>query len=336
MLRARGRIRSLEGASTISTKEKNIMLSNRRRFLQGAAATAGLWSHAASAKVAPVTLKDRNYEPLKLPRPISLAALTVLDVSPANQVLCAAKAGYSHVGIRLVPATPTETQYDMIGDTPMIREVEANLKATGVKVLDIEILRIKPDTRAVNWKAFFETGARLGATQVLCAGNDPDINRLTDNYAELCELAHPYGLNLSIEPMPWCNVSTVKQQGEILRKINRPNAGCLVDPIHFYRAKNDYKDIDNLPAGSLKYCQMCDITAEMPDTMDGILYQARNFRLSPSTGAADLVQLLKHLPNLPISIEACNANLALTMSPLDRARMYLEDMVAVLNAAGEH
>ena len=103
------------------------MLSNRRRFLQGAAATgvaatAGLWSHAASAKVAPVTLKDRNYEPLKLPRPISLAALTVLDVSPANQVLC--------------------------------------------------------------------------------AGNDPDINRLTDNYAELCELAHPYGLNLSIEPMP--------------------------------------------------------------------------------------------------------------------------------------
>lgn len=168
------------------------MLSNRRRFLQG----------AASAKVAPVTLQDRSYEPLKFPRPISLAALTILDVSPANQVLCAAKAGYSHVGIRLVPATPTETQYDMIGNTPMIREVEANLKATGIKVLDIEILRIKPDTRAVNWKAFFETGARLGATQVLCAGNDPDINRLTDNYAELCELAHPYGLNLSIELMP--------------------------------------------------------------------------------------------------------------------------------------
>lgn len=78
---------------------------------------------------------------------------------------------------------------------------------------------------------------------------------------------------------------------------------------------------------------MCAITAEMPDTMDGILYQARNFRLSSGTGAAYLVQLLKHLP---ISIEVCNANLARTMSPLDRARMYLEDMVAVLNAAGEH
>ena len=316
------------------------MNTNRRRFLQSSAgasmgAAAGFWSQTAQAKVKPVTLEDRKFDPIKLPRPISLAALTVLDVSPANQVLCAAKAGYSHVGIRLYPATPTETQWDMIGDTPMIREVEANLKATGVKVLDIEILRIKPDTRAINWKPFFETGARLGATQVLCAGNDPDLNRLTDNFAELCEIAHPFGLNLSIEPMPWCNVSTVKQMNTILRKINRPNAGCLVDPIHFYRADNDYKDIDALPEGALKYCQMCDITAEKPDTMDGILYQARNFRLSPGTGAADLPRLLKHLPNLPISIEACNAALALTMSPLDRARLYLEDMVAVLNAAGE-
>lgn len=313
------------------------MNANRRFLFKSVAATAAAVAFgAASAKVAPVTLKDRKFEPLKLPRPISLAALTVLDVSPANQVLCAAQAGYSHVGIRLVPATPTETQWDMIGDTPMIREVKANLKATGVKVLDIEILRVKPDTRAINWKPFFETGAQLGAQHVLVAGNDPDLNRFSDNFAELCEIAYSYGLNLSVEPMPWCDVSTVSQAGGLLRKINRPNAGVLVDPIHFYRAKNDYADIDNLPKGSLKYCQMCDLTAEMPKDMAGILYQARNFRLSPGTGAADLPQLLGHLKGLPISIEACNANLALTMSPLDRARMYLEDMVAVLNKAGEY
>ena len=121
-----------------------------------------------------------------------------------------------------------------------------------------------------------------------------------------------------------------------MKHVNCPNAGILVDPIHFYRAKNTYADIDNLPKGSLHYCQMCDLTAAMPKDMDGILYQARNFRLSPGTGAADLPQLLKHLKGLPISIEACNAELAIAMSPLDRARMYLEDMVAVLNAAGEH
>lgn len=309
-----------------------------RQLLGTAALAAGSMTFVgrAQAKVPAVSLKDKQFPELKLPRSISLAALTVLDLNPTNQVLCAAKAGYSHVGIRLVPATPTETQYDMIGDTPMIREVEANLKSTGVKVLDIEILRLKPDTRAINWKPFFETGARLGATQVLCAGNDNDIHRLEDNFAELCEIAHPFGLTLNIEPMPWCSISTVAQGGEVMKHVNRPNAGILVDPIHFYRAKNTYADIDNLPKGSLHYCQMCDLTAAMPKDMDGILYQARNFRLSPGTGAADLPQLLKHLKGLPISIEACNAELAIAMSPLDRARMYLEDMVAVLNAAGEH
>lgn len=313
------------------------MIADRRTLLKAAAAAgaAAFTAGAARAKVVPVPLDKRSFEPIKLPRPISLAALTVLDVSPANQVLCAAKAGYSHVGIRLVPATPEETQYEMIGDTPMIREVEKNLKETGVKVLDIEILRVKPDTRAINWKPFFETGARLGAQHVLCAGNDPDIHRFEDNFAELCEIAAPYGLNLCVEPMPWCDIATVKAAGASLKKINRPNAGVLIDPIHFYRADNSYADIDALPREQLKYCQMCDITSEKPKDMAGILYQARNFRLSPGTGAADLPTLLKHLKGLPISIEACNAELALTMSPVDRARMYLEDMVATLNKAGE-
>ena len=69
------------------------MLSNRRRFLQG----------AASAKVAPVTLQDRSYEPLKLPRPINLAALTILDVSSRQSVLCAAKAATATVASASCP-----------------------------------------------------------------------------------------------------------------------------------------------------------------------------------------------------------------------------------------
>jgi hypothetical protein len=43
-----------------------------------------------------------------MPRPISLAALTVLELTPPEMVGCAAEAGFSHVGIRLLPATPTE------------------------------------------------------------------------------------------------------------------------------------------------------------------------------------------------------------------------------------
>ena len=38
-------------------------------------------------------------------QPIALAALTVLELTPPEQVSVAAQAGYSHVGLRLIPVT---------------------------------------------------------------------------------------------------------------------------------------------------------------------------------------------------------------------------------------
>lgn len=104
---------------------------------------------------------------MAIERRIGLAALMVLDVSPAKQVILAAETDYTHVGLRLILATPTEPVYATVGDTPLIREVERRLKEIGIKVLDIEIFRLKPDTRVINFLPVLETGICLGASQVL-------------------------------------------------------------------------------------------------------------------------------------------------------------------------
>ena len=48
-------------------------------------------------------------------RTLSLAALTLLDVPPPEQVRIAARTGFTHVGLRLLPATPTDPDYDNCG-----------------------------------------------------------------------------------------------------------------------------------------------------------------------------------------------------------------------------
>ncbi|MEP7296920.1 MAG: TIM barrel protein [Burkholderiales bacterium] len=256
-------------------------------------------------------------------RDISLAALTVLELSPVAMVRCAAEAGYSHVGLRLLPATPTEPVWDMVGDTPMVREVAAALADTGVRVLDVEILRLRPETDVRDFEPMLATGARLGARYVLIAGNDPDEARLTTRLAALCMLAAPLGLAIYLEPMPWTDVRDLTQAARIVEQAGEANAGVLIDPIHFDRAGNRAAQIATVPAKRLAYLQFCDAPAERPADLDGLLHQARAERRLPGDGGLDLNGILAAVPagaplSLEIPMQSCR------LPALERARLVLE------------
>ena len=80
-------------------------------------------------------------------RAIGLAALTVLELPHEEQVNVAAQAGYSHVGLRLVPVAGQPHQHPL--DMPAL---EKRLADTGVRVLDVEVFRLTPDTRVDDWE----------------------------------------------------------------------------------------------------------------------------------------------------------------------------------------
>jgi sugar phosphate isomerase/epimerase len=265
-------------------------------------------------------------------RPLSLAALTVIELTPPQMVQCAADAGYDFVGLRLLPATDQEVRYDFIGDTPMRRETLARLKDTGVRVLDAEILRLKPDTDVTAYRAMLETAAELGAHYVLVAGNDPDEARTADNFAKLCDLAAPLGLAPSIEPMSWTDAKDITQAARILKAAGKANAGLLVDPLHFDRAGSSTNELRAMPREYFRYLQFCDAPAERPKDLETLLYQARCERLLPGQGGLDLAGILRALPDdLPISIEAPMDNWAKTAKATERAQKLREATLAVLN-----
>jgi sugar phosphate isomerase/epimerase len=264
-------------------------------------------------------------------RPISLAALTVLELTPPEMVDCAAEAGFSHVGIRLLPATPTEPQYDIVGDTPLLREVERRLGDSGVKVLDVEIFRIKPDTRVGDYEATIATAARLGASELLIAGNDSDEARLIDSFAAFCDLAGSYGLGADLEFMPWTDAKDLPQAARIIERTGRNNAGLLIDPFHFSRSRSRIEDIATIPPSRFHFMQFCDVPAAIPPTMDAILAEARGERVFPGEGGVDLVGLLRALPrDIPLSLEVPTLTLAKTVGATERARRALAATKRVL------
>jgi sugar phosphate isomerase/epimerase len=269
-------------------------------------------------------------------RPLSLAALTVLELSPPDMVACAAEAGYSHAGLRLLPATDNEPTWPAVGDTPMVRELERRLADTGVRTLDIEIFRLKPDTDVRSYMPALETGARLGAKHVLVAGNDPAEARLTERFAALCDLGAPLGLTFDLEPMPWTDVKNLQQGTRIAAAARKPNAGVLIDPIHFDRGGNVPADIGGVGQERLHYAQLCDAPAERPRDTETLLHQARAERLMPGDGGLNLLGILRALPpDLPLALEVPMLTLAKTVPAVERAKRIRAKTEALLAKLAE-
>ena len=254
-------------------------------------------------------------------RPLSLAALTVIELTPPEVVKCAALARYSHVGLRLLPVTPREPSFDILGDTPMRRELQSVLADTGVKVFDVEFIRLDATTILSGLIPLLETAAELGARNVLVAGFDADEARFVDRFAQLCDLAAPHALNVSLEFYPWAEVNSLPKAHRAVAACGRANAGILIDALHFDRTRATFAELAAVPSHLFRYMQLCDAPATRPATMDALIHQARAERLYPGEGGLDLLGLLQLLPHdLPISIEAPTRERALTVAPVERAR----------------
>ncbi|MFQ6573062.1 sugar phosphate isomerase/epimerase family protein [Pseudomonas sp. UM16] len=259
-------------------------------------------------------------------RVMSLAALTVLELSPVEMVEVAARAGYSHVGLRLQPATPEEYHFPLVADAGLRRQTAARLRDTGIRVLDVEILRLEPETHVADFDALLAVGAEFGASELLVAGNDPDQQRQTDNFAALCDLAAQYGLHPHLEFMPWTDARNLTQAWHIVEQAGRDNGGVLVDAFHFDRSASSLDELRQVPSSRLRYAQLCDVAGPRPDDMAEILRQARNERRFPGEGDCDLLGLLRTLPqDIALSLEIPTRQLyEQGVSALQRAQMALD------------
>lgn len=298
-------------------------MSNRRDFIKGALAMS-----AVLATPNMIHAAGKNY-------PLGIAPLSLIELTPPNRVSCAAEAGYSSIGMRLVPATPTEAQYDLVSKDSAVRKATVQrLKETGLKVLDIEIIRFTPKFKAEDLKPVMESAADLGATRALVAGNDENLDRTAEQFAALCDVAAPFNISCTIEFMPFTYVKSLKQACELVKKVNKPNAGIVFDLMHYHYSHSTLDDIKNTPAGYISYVQMCDGALNPPTDNAELIHHARGLRESPGKGAIDIVSVMKTLPkNLPISIECINEKYAYNMSPLARAKEYFEDTQKILAAA---
>lgn len=237
----------------------------------------------------------------------ALAYLTTAPMEALEALLVAYKVGYHAIGVRLAPLSPGG-HFSALGEHPaLLRQTVARVKDTGVTILDVEGVRLDERSRTGHFNRLLEVSAALGAKAISVIGDDPQEPRLVNSFADLCDAAAPYHLEVALEFMPYSAVPDANSALRIVTQAQRRNARIVVDFLHATRSNTTREDLAAIPREWLGYAQLCDAPAEIPATREALIHTARYERLLPGAGGIDVRGMVADLPaGLPLSVETPN------------------------------
>ena len=148
-----------------------------------------------------------------------------------------------------------------------------------------------------------EAGAELGASRLLCSGDDPDLSLLADRFAEVCRLAGQFGMAVDLEFMPFRALKTLPAAAAVVTASGAENGFVCLDALHLFRSGGSVVDLGAVAPACLGSLQLCDAPREAPDP-NGLAEEARERRLLPGRGELPLAELFAAYPEgRPIDAE---------------------------------
>jgi sugar phosphate isomerase/epimerase len=258
-------------------------------------------------------------------REFSLAHLTVLGCPPPEMSYIAAMAGYDYVSIRpIYMGLPGEPNYDLAANKEMLKQTKRALEDTGIKLLDIELARVYDGVDPKRYLPAMEVAAELGGKHILSSIWTTDRNCYMEKFAELCDLAKPFGLTVDLEFVPIACVSDLAGTVDVLRTVNRENAGIMIDTHHFHRSRDRVEDLGTLPREWFHFAHLCDAPPEIPTEQDEMTRILREARLYCGEGGIDIKSILGQMPEIPCSIELPNLERVKEFGYAEHARRCLQ------------
>ncbi|WP_460149711.1 3-dehydroshikimate dehydratase QuiC [Pseudomonas sp. S3_A03] len=158
----------------------------------------------------------------------------------------------------------------------------------------------------------FDLMQELGTDLVLVCSNAAadsvgDERILLDDLSLLAEHAGRRGLRIGYEALAWGrHVNTWQQVWNLVRQVDHPSLGVLLDSFHTLSLKGDPSAIAQIPGDKIFFVQM----ADAPILAMDVLEWSRHFRCFPGQGEFDLAGFLAPIIKSgytgPLSLEIFN------------------------------
>ncbi|MBN8190142.1 sugar phosphate isomerase/epimerase and 4-hydroxyphenylpyruvate domain-containing protein [Salipiger thiooxidans] len=210
-------------------------------------------------------------------------------------------------------------EQDFITDSGSARDVGNRIRDQGLSIdlfqpfRDFEGLpgglRAKAFDRA---ERKFDLMQELGAELMLvCSSVHPralgGVERAADDLRELGERAAARGLRVGYEALAWGRyVNDHRDAWEIVRRVDHPNIGLIVDSFHTLGRGLDPNSIRQIPGDKIFFVQM----ADAPKIDMDLLYWSRHFRNMPGEGDLAVTNFMRAVVAAgytgPVSLEIFN------------------------------
>ena len=235
-------------------------------------------------------------------RELGVAPLSTLTTPPDEFIYLAHEVGFEFVGLRVIPVTPQEPQYDLSPGSKLHRKVTQALADTGLQVKDAEFILLNGTDQRTEWMTAFERAASLGARTLTVAVGITDMAQTAEIVAEMVEAGKEFGIAPAIEPISYQGVNNLDQAKQLAA------TGSLIfpDTLHLHRGGMSPQQLAEVTS-YVPLIQICGAEAQRPATREGLVDESRGARLAPDEGANDVVGFVRALPReIPASVESPN------------------------------
>ena len=238
------------------------------------------------------------------------------EISPFSlqaRAEAAAKAGWRGMGL---------VHADLVHNVAKlgISTVRNILRDNGIKHVEVEFLtdwHLEGDLLTASHAIrdeLLEIAGELGARSLKVAGGlfeegPPDVPRMRDAFAILCDRAEPYGANIVIEFLPFSSVNTIDRAIAVTEGV-RPNGGLLIDTWHVARGGMKFDEIGKIPLELIKSIELDDANHAI---VESFFNDSTHHRKFCGEGELDVPDFIQQVVNVgyrgPWGVELISAEL---------------------------
>jgi sugar phosphate isomerase/epimerase len=213
---------------------------------------------------------------------------------PLEYIDATIKAGYDAVGIRTYRAPGMTYNFNpIVGQPDLERDVKHALADSGLEIYDNYSFYLRPE---MEWDLILpalDFGGEVGCKYVLVIGDDPEWQRMCDNFARICEFVQPMHQVVAVEATVRA-LSPIAVAVRFMQDARLANVGICLDPRQTFRDEHGFDALGSIDPKWLPYAQLNDASPLLP-----------NAGLLPGEGVVPLRDYLAALPaDIDISVEA--------------------------------